>query len=76
MTVEKDEQLLVEELVAGNTNLRTELKIREKYLSQKVVLTKKIDYELELGRTQKQLKEVDSFLNFLENYQKEKKWKK
>ena len=66
----KGRKVILEEMIDKNSDFLEELKIREGFFSRKVLKDKK--FELDLGKTQREIKEVIEIIDFIkEIYQQE-----
>ena len=65
----KGRKVILEEMIDKNFDFLEELKIREKFLSRKVLKDKK--FELDLGRIQREIKEVIEIIDFIKEIYKQ-----
>jgi len=65
----KGRKVILEEMIDKNSDFLEELKIREKFLSRKVLKDKK--FELDLGRIQREIKEVIEIIDFIKEIYKQ-----
>jgi hypothetical protein len=65
----KGRKVILEEMMDKNSDYLEELRIKEKFFARKTLAEKK--FELELGKTQREIKEVIGILDFIKEIYKE-----